>query len=86
MSGVLGISVSSEGESNLGGSEGKVFVANHITTYDHFAINLATNAIMVILNTFSNKLIFRNSYQSIYINFFSQQKKKSQALLQNHLD
>lgn len=46
MSGVLGISISSEGELSLGA--GKIYVANHITSYDHFVIHLTTNAIMVI--------------------------------------
>lgn len=47
MSTVLGVSVSSEGDKNLGG--GKVYVANHVTSYDHFAIHLATNAVLVSL-------------------------------------
>jgi ancient ubiquitous protein 1 len=39
--GVLGLTISTEGDSH---PHGKVFVSNHITSFDHLAIHLATNA------------------------------------------
>jgi len=47
MGAVLGITVSTEGEADQ--STGKVFVANHVTNFDHLAIHLAAGGVLVMV-------------------------------------
>jgi hypothetical protein len=45
MSSVLGISISTEGDVDQ--THGKVYIANHITNFDHLAISLTGGGILV---------------------------------------
>jgi len=81
MSAVLGMSVSTEGDIDVDQGRGKVFVANHITSFDHLAVHLAASAWMV-KNCLVNFRFIVAKCKYFFNRFLAHQGKSSSVYLQ----